>query len=113
MIRCRWDNTIWDGAAWVPDPGRPRRAAGPYVASDLPAYKSPLGTGVVDGRAARREDLKRNNCREVDPGEFKPVFRDAKFCKQAGIEQTGDPLPPPKRLPTVIGPRSLGGQEPG
>jgi hypothetical protein len=42
-----------------------------YVQSDLPAYKSPLGTGMIDGRAARREDLKRGNCREVDPSEHK------------------------------------------
>ncbi len=42
---------------------------GPYIQSDLPAYKSPLGTGVIEGRAARREDLKRGNCREVDPSE--------------------------------------------
>lgn len=45
------------------------RAEGPYIMGDLPAYKSPLGTGVIEGRAARREDLKRGGCREVDPSE--------------------------------------------
>jgi hypothetical protein len=44
----------------------------PLIQSDLPAYMSPLGTGLIDGRRARREDLKRNNCREVAPDEFKP-----------------------------------------
>lgn len=43
-----------------------------YVMSDLPGYRSPLGTGWIEGRAARREDLKRGNCREVDPGEWSP-----------------------------------------
>lgn len=43
-----------------------------YVMSDLPGYRSPLGTGWVEGRVARREDLKRGNCREVDPGEWSP-----------------------------------------
>ncbi len=46
----------------------------PRVRSDLPAYKSPLGTGVIDGRSARREDLKRNNCREVDPSEHRVEY---------------------------------------
>lgn len=39
------------------------------VMTDLPAYKSPLGTGVIEGRYARREDMKRGDCREVDPSE--------------------------------------------
>lgn len=52
----------------VPD----RVIAAPMIVSDLPAYRSPLGTGVIEGRAARREELKRNHCREVDPSEWKP-----------------------------------------
>ena len=40
-----------------------------HVMSDTPGYMSPLGTGFIDGRRARREDLKRGGCREVDPGE--------------------------------------------
>jgi len=43
----------------------------PYVVSDLPAYKSPMGDGWIDGRAARREHFKRTGTREVDPGEWK------------------------------------------
>jgi hypothetical protein len=50
----------------------PSRVVAPRVISDLPAYMSPLGTGMIDGRRARREDLKRNNCREVAPDEWKP-----------------------------------------
>lgn len=56
--------------AWVE--AAPRvRAAAPMIQSDLPAYKSPLGTGWVVGRAARREEMKRHNVREVDPSEFR------------------------------------------
>lgn len=43
----------------------------PYVVSDLPAYVSPMGDGVIDGRYARREHFKRTNTREVAPDEFK------------------------------------------
>ncbi len=51
----------------------------PYVNSDLPDYVSPLGTGVISGRAARREDLKRHGCREVDPSEFVADYRNARL----------------------------------
>jgi hypothetical protein len=57
-------------------------AHGFSIWSDLRAYRSPLGTGWVDGRAARREDLKRHNCREVDPSEWKPTY-----SNQARIEK--------------------------
>ena len=49
--------------------GEQTKAAGPYIRGDIPAYVSPLGTGVIDGRSARREDMKRGNVREVDPSE--------------------------------------------
>jgi hypothetical protein len=49
-----------------------REPCAPLIASDLPGYLSPLGTGWIEGRSARREDLKRGNCREVAPGEWKP-----------------------------------------
>lgn len=42
----------------------------PNIMRDLPAYMSPLGDRkVIEGRAARREHMKRNNVREVDPSE--------------------------------------------
>jgi hypothetical protein len=58
--------------------------AHPYVMSDLPAYVSPLGDGVVEGRAARREHLKRNGCREVDPSEYKPTYLNREFAAKHG-----------------------------
>ena len=40
-----------------------RRLEAPFVWDDLPAYESPIDGRVVEGRKARREDLKRNGCR--------------------------------------------------
>ena len=58
----------------VPSDIEPVRKGGKsiYVIPDTPGYRSPLGTGWIEGRRARREDLKRGNCREVDPGEWHP-----------------------------------------
>lgn len=61
---------VWNGDAWV-EPAPRRASAAPMIQSDLPAYKSPLGTGWVEGRAARREEMKRHSVREVDPSEFR------------------------------------------
>jgi hypothetical protein len=58
----------------------------PYVIGDIPAYKSPLGDGIIDGRYARREHFKRTNTREVDPSEWKQrseQFQSTKAEKQA------------------------------
>ena len=35
----------------------------PAVQADLPGYQSPIDGRWIEGRAARNEDLKRNNCR--------------------------------------------------
>lgn len=49
---------------------------GMTIISDLPDYISPLSEPghapqVISGRTARREELRRNNLREVDPSEWK------------------------------------------
>ena len=59
-----------------------------YVISDIPPYKSPLSMKVVDGRYARREEMKRYNVREVDPGEFKPVYHNKRFAERHGLRWT-------------------------
>ena len=65
----------------------------PMIQSDIPAYKSPLGDGaVIEGRAARREHLARNGCREVDPSEYRPAYRSEKWAKRMGHkEATAEP----------------------
>ncbi len=64
------------------------QSLGVMVRGDLPAYESPLGRYMVDGRRARREDLARNNCREVDPSEFKPSWRSAAEKAAIAADQT-------------------------
>lgn len=44
-----------------------RRA--PMVAPDLPGYESPVSGKWIEGRAARREDLRRTGCRPYEEGE--------------------------------------------
>lgn len=62
---------VWNRSKrkWVKPSLRRSKPTGPYVIGDTPAYMSPLGTGEIDGRAARREDMARGGCREVDPSE--------------------------------------------
>jgi hypothetical protein len=47
----------------------------PYIAPDLPGYESPIDGKWVEGRAARREDLKRNRCIPYDPEMKKDAAR--------------------------------------
>jgi hypothetical protein len=57
--------------------------ASPLVWTDLPGYESPVTGAWVEGRAQRREDLKRSGCREYDPG----MKDDAKRNHQANNER--------------------------
>ena len=61
----------------------------PYVRGDLPSYISPITGKPVDGRSARREDLKRSGCIEMDPPARKRGFINERFAKKHGA--TVDP----------------------
>ena len=56
-----------------------------YIIPDIKEYRSIVSNKVIDGRRDRREDLKRNQCREVDPSEFTPVARTAKWAKRLNV----------------------------
>ena len=71
MARYRWDK---DAGKMVEAPTR-ESFRGVTVISDLPEYFSPVTGRPVDGRSARREDLARAGCREVDPSERTTVAR--------------------------------------
>lgn len=73
------------GEPMLTEADRSRPLAAPRVISDIPAYASPLGDGVIDGRAARREHFKRTNTREVDPGEWRE--RSAQFKAEKAEKQ--------------------------
>lgn len=56
----------------------------PMVVPDTPAYTSPITGKVIEGRAARREDLARSGC--VEAGDMKPKeFRSESFAKKHGF----------------------------
>ena len=89
--KTNYDRIDWSWAASIE---RPSRVSGgsaalsdfpsPQVYGDLPEYLSPVTGLPVDGRYARREDLKRSGCREVDPSEFKPAYKSEKLRKRYG-----------------------------
>lgn len=51
----------------------------PQVAPDLPGYESPVTGKWIEGRAARREDLKRTGCRPYEDGERQEHHRQVKY----------------------------------
>lgn len=59
----------------------PDRVASPMLMRDV-AYKSPLSGKPISSRSQRREEMKVHNVREVDPGEFKPVYRSKKWARR-------------------------------
>ena len=67
----------------------------PYVRGDLPTYISPVTGKPVNGRRERREDLARSGCREVDPSEHKPVYKNYEFCQINRLPYMGGDVPPP------------------
>lgn len=53
-----------DGKLVEVDPNyQPPKREAPLVFGDLPSYRSPVNGQWIDGRVARREDLKRTGCR--------------------------------------------------
>jgi len=71
-------------------PPQPKQQSGLYLQSDIKPYVSPFSRKVVDGRTARRDDLERAGCREVDPSEYKPVYKNERFCRKNGIPFEGN-----------------------
>lgn len=68
----------------------------PYIRSDLPGYVSPVTGKWIEGRAARREDLARTGCREVDPSEGKHIkYQNYEFCQKYRKPYMGGDIPPP------------------
>jgi len=55
----------------------------PMVRGDLPPYESPVTGTLIQGRAARREDLKRHDCVEWESG----LRADCKRKRQQESEQ--------------------------
>lgn len=59
----------------------PDRVALPMLVRDV-HYKSPLSGKEVTSRSQRREEMKVHNVREVDPTEYRPVYRSRKWAER-------------------------------
>lgn len=75
------DGTWIDKATGLPMEA-PDRVCLPMVVKDV-TYKSPLSGKEITSRSQRREEMKRHNVREVDPGEFTPTYNSKKRAEQA------------------------------
>lgn len=68
-----------------------RRVCAPMIQGDYPPYQSPIDGREISGRAARREDLLRNNCVEYEPS-LKDHQMRAKAASEekleSGVEET-------------------------
>jgi hypothetical protein len=74
----------------------PDRIASPYVLSDV-AYRSPLSGREITSRSQRREEMKVHEVREVDPSEYRPVYRK----KANAVKHRGEHNPDAGRLTFV------------
>jgi hypothetical protein len=55
----------------------------PFIRPEIQAYQSPVDGRVINSRAQRREDLKRTNSLEWEPG----IRTDAERTRLANIEK--------------------------
>lgn len=55
---------------------------------DIPEYRSPVTGDLIDGRVARREDLKRHDCIEVDPPKSR-AMRTERWANRTGLPLKG------------------------
>ena len=98
MARYRWVRNI----GFVDkETGQPMESDGSFIGdkklhlvSEIPEYKSPVTGKMIDARWKRKEEMKREMVREVDPSEFKPCYRNLDFIKKRGIHESkwGEPI---------------------
>ncbi len=62
----------------------------PMIQSDTPGYMSVASGKYIEGRTARREDLKRTGCREVDPSEGPKTCRTEKWARKLKMDHDPD-----------------------
>lgn len=57
----------------------------PMVMRDIPEYQSPIDDRWITSRSHRREDLKRNDCVEMDPPKKPRGFKNERFARKRGL----------------------------
>jgi hypothetical protein len=85
MTRYVWRNDAFYDRATGKRMRAPDRVCSPTVQSDV-SYVSPLSMTPITSRSQRREEMKVHNVREVDPSEYKPVYRTRKWAERMGGE---------------------------
>jgi hypothetical protein len=80
------------GQPMLTDDERSGPIAMPQICSDIPEYASPVTGEIIGSRSHRREDLKKNNCYEIDPPKPRG-FKNRAWCDRKGISRR-DPRHP-------------------
>lgn len=90
---------VWKNGRFVdPVEGTPMpltfagKVCAPNVVPDTPAYRSPITGEVIEGRRARREDLKKHGCVEAGdmPRKSAGLARNKEFARKHGLRWQGD-----------------------
>lgn len=68
------------------------KGKGLQVIQDIEPYQSPVDDGYVGGRRQRRDDLKRHNCREYEPGEKTYHARERQAQEQRFEHRIGETM---------------------
>jgi hypothetical protein len=101
MTKYRWRDGDWIDSEGNPAPKKSDGIHVPQLMSDLPAYYSVASNKWVEGRAARRDDLARTGCREVDPSEGPKYCHTKKWADRLRMDHQPQKFEPRQ---TVIGP---------
>lgn len=62
----------------------------PLVQSDIAEYNSPINGALISSRSSRREDLKRNDCVEIDPPKKPRGYKNPTFARKRGLQLRED-----------------------
>lgn len=60
----------------------------PMIIRDIPTYTSPIDGRPITSRSERREDLKRNNCVEWEPGMGPKAEISERAARKYGVTQS-------------------------
>lgn len=82
---------IRNGVFYLADEAPPpeARPRGPAVFGDYAAYQSPATGKMIEGRRAHRDDLARSNCRIIEKGEHRAVYKNPTFALKRGLPLDG------------------------
>lgn len=69
-----------------------RRISAPAVQGDYPPYECPITGKSVEGRRAHLENLKRHNCRLLEPGERESFNRAREHSDRQLFNEVGEEI---------------------